>query len=161
MSRELPIHRQRFAVVSLRRQVTMRVTLLSLVVAGTAALVGCFDQETVAPSPPPTVAVTPGLPASATNAVLHLKRVTPSDASSTNWTQILSGSRSLKRPVGSASDSTGRYDEDRLVAVQADGFVILFTKREGGKTQTNGVLFRFGRTTQTNTLGWRIVGDFR
>jgi len=73
----------------------------------------------------------------------------------------MSGNRSFMSPVGLGSDSSGHYDEERLLAIRADGFLMLFTKRDGGVGQTNAVLFRYGEATETNTLGWKIVGRFK
>lgn len=56
--------------------------------------------------------------------------------------------------------SDGRYDEERLISIKADGFVVRFTNRVGGEMQTNFVLFPYGQTTETNTLGWGIAGDY-
>jgi|ERR1039458_8638857 hypothetical protein len=128
-----------------------------------AAFVGCSDA--VRESPPRTdVEVSQGLPPSVSNAVLHLVLISPTNASPTNHTEkyeMMGGNRSLDHPVGWGSNSSGRYDEDRLLAIREEGFVILFTKRDGGVVQTNAVLFRYGETTETNTLGWKIVGRFK
>jgi hypothetical protein len=70
----------------------------------------------------------------------------------------------LKSPVGSGSSVVGTnvsFEEERLIAIKTDGFEILFTKRENGVVQTNIVLFYYGQITQTNTLGWKIVGNFK
>jgi hypothetical protein len=108
---------------------------------------------------PSKVEVSPGLPASSTSAVLHLNLFFPSDASAGNWTQTISGSFSLKMP--GIPDIRSQGEEERLIAIRADGFVMRFTKRDGGETQTTFVLFPFGRTTETNTLGWKIIGNFK
>jgi hypothetical protein len=109
---------------------------------------------------PPRVEVSPGLPAPSTSAVLHLNLFFPGDTSASGWTQTSSGSFSLKRPYFHDSVSKSSLDEERLVAIRADGFVMQFTTRDGGETKTNSVLFPYGQTTETNTLGWRIVGNF-
>ncbi len=83
----------------------------------------------------------------------------PSDASAGNWTQTISGSFSLKMP--GIPDIRSQGEEERLIAIRADGFVMRFTKRDGGETQTNFVLFPFGQTTETNILGWKIIGNFK
>jgi hypothetical protein len=74
--------------------------------------------------------------------------------------ETISGSQSLENPVWSGTVD-GRYNEERLVAIRADGFLILFTQREGGFTQTNIILFPYGQTTETNALGWQIVGRYK
>jgi hypothetical protein len=74
---------------------------------------------------------------------------------------MMSGNRSLEHPVGWGSNSDGQYDENRLLAIRAEGFQMLFTERDGGVVQTNIVLFRYGEDTETNTLGWKIVGRFK
>ncbi|MGA2540252.1 MAG: hypothetical protein ABSG78_01685 [Verrucomicrobiota bacterium] len=74
---------------------------------------------------------------------------------------MMSCNRSLAQPVGWGSNSTGHYDEQRLLAIRAEGFVMLFTERDGGVVHTNAVLFRYGQTNETNTLGWKIVGRFK
>lgn len=110
---------------------------------------------------PPRVEVSPGLPASSKNAVLLLNLFAPIDASPTNFTESISGSFSLKRPYFHDTVSKSSLDEEQLVAIRADGFIMQFTTSDGGKTQTNSVLFPYGQTTETNTLGWRIVGNFK
>jgi hypothetical protein len=106
----------------------------------------------------PRVQVAPGLSASATNAVLHLKLVSFNEASRTGST--ISCILSRKNLVMFADPSNGRYDEERLIAIQTDGFVLRFTDRVGGEMRTNFVLFPYGQTTETNTLGWSVVGDY-
>lgn len=143
------------------RSATMRVFWHMLVFVLLVTLVGCSDYEGVTLVHQQTVEISPGLPASSTNAVLHLRLVPTLDASSTNKREMIAGSRSLNSPVGSGGDSSGHYHEQRLVAIRVDGFLILFTKRDGGATQTNSLVFPYGQTTQTNALGWRIVGYFK
>jgi hypothetical protein len=109
------------------------------------------------------VALAPDLPASAKNAVLYLQLVASADALATNWIQTIagiSGSLSQRMPVIPSDHSNGCYAEERLIAIQADGFVIRFTDRVGGEIRTNFVLFPFGQITETNTLGWNIIGDY-
>jgi hypothetical protein len=106
----------------------------------------------------PSVEVAPALSASATNAVLHLKLVSFNEALRTG--REISCILSRKVRGMSADPSNGRYDEERLIAIQADGFVIRFTDRVGGEMRTNFVLFPYGQTTETNALGWSIVGDY-
>jgi hypothetical protein len=111
----------------------------------------------------PRVELTPDLPASATNAVLYLSLAASADTLSNHWTQTvttISGSLSRKRPVMPGGHSNGRYDEERLIAIRADGFMIQFTKRAGREMRTNYVLFPYGRTTETNAVGWDIVGSY-
>jgi len=107
------------------------------------------------------VEVSPGLPASVSNAVLRIIQVTPTNATPTTYREKTSGHRSLGSPVGSGGDSVGHYHENRLLAIRAEGFLMLFTSRDGGVVQTNVVLFRYGEVTETNTLGWKIVGQFK
>ena len=137
----------------------MRVLCQIGMVALSLMLAGCSDHESVTLVHRPTVKIEPGLPASATNAVLQVRIHIPYGLP-TNYASI-SGSRSLKSPVGRGSDSTGFYSEQRLVAIHSDGFVMLFTVRDAGVTKTNTVLFRYGETTETNTMGWKIDGHFK
>ena len=126
-----------------------------------AAGVGCSDSGHK-PLPRISVEVAQDLPPSLSNAVLHLVIVEPSDASPTNnYASKMTGNRSLKSPVGSSSVSDGHYQEERLVAISADGFVMRFTKDDGQGVRTNVVLFRYGETTETNALGCKIVGRFK
>jgi hypothetical protein len=112
----------------------------------------------------PRVEVTPGLPASATHAVLYLNLAAFNDVPPTNLVRILgqtiSDSISLRNP-GVQGTLSIEGDEERLVAIRAGGFVIQFKTRSGGETQTNFILFPFGQTTETNLLGWSIVGSFK
>ena len=111
----------------------------------------------------PRVEVAPDLPASVTSAVLHLNLVSSGDALLTNSIQTfttISCSLSQKMPMMS-DPSSGRYDNERLTAIRADGFVIQFTKHDGGEAQTNFVLFPYGQTTETNMMGWNIVGNYK
>ena len=107
----------------------------------------------------PRVEVAPALLASAKDAVLHLRLVSFNEASQTG--REVSCILSRKDPGMFADPSNGRYDEERLIAIQADGFVIRFTDRVGGEMRTNFVLFPYGQTIETNTLGWSIVGNFK
>jgi hypothetical protein len=106
----------------------------------------------------PRIEVTPSLPASATNAILHLKLVSFNATSQTGST--ISGILSRKNQVMFADPSNGLYDEERLIAMRSDGFVIQFLHREGGEMRTNLVLFAYGQVTETNTMGWNIVGSY-
>lgn len=125
-----------------------------------AAFIGCSDAARES-APRTDVEVSPGLPASASNAVLHLVLISPTNALPTSPHEMIGGNRSLAHPVGSGSDSSGRQDEDRLLAIRPDGFLMMFSKRYGSVVHTNVVLFRYGETTETNTLGWKIVGRFK
>jgi hypothetical protein len=126
-------------------------------------LFGCSKYEGVVLVHPPTVEVSPGLPATATNAVLSLSIFEPADASPTNYRSATYGIRSLQYPGWSSStiDGTNVWSQEaRLAAIIPDGFEIRFTRCDNGVTQTNTVLFRFGETTQTSTIGFRIVGRY-
>lgn len=104
------------------------------------------------------VEVSPDLPTSATSAGLHLRLVSHNETSRTGVT--VSGILSRKNPVMFAAPSNGRYDEERLTAIRPNGFVVQFVTRDGKEAQTNFVLFPFGHTTETNALGWMIVGNY-
>jgi len=112
----------------------------------------------------PRVEVAPALSASATNAVLYLQLVSSGDIFGTNRTQTvtaisgISGTLNQRRPVMSGGHSNN--GEQRLIVIRADGFVIQFTDDVGGEMRTNLVLFPYGQITETNTLGWSIVGDY-
>jgi hypothetical protein len=60
------------------------------------------------------------------------------------------------------------WDEERLIAINAEGFEMLFTKRwrwaglgQQIHNETNVILFRYGQITETNILGRSIVGKFK
>jgi hypothetical protein len=106
----------------------------------------------------PRIDVAPALPASATDAILHLKLASFNAASQTGST--ISSILSQKDRVMFADPSHGLFDEERLIAIRADGFVIQFIHRESGETRTNLVLFPYGQVTETNTMGWTIVGSY-
>jgi hypothetical protein len=127
-------------------------------------LFGCSKDESVTLIHPETVEVLPGLPSSATNAVLNLRLIAPSDATEANKRELIAGSWSLKSPIGTSSTIEGTHtssQEERLMAIVSDGFQMRFTCRDNGITQSITVLFRFGEVTQTNSMGWRIVGTFK
>lgn len=98
------------------------------------------------------VDVGPDLPASVTSAVLHLNLVSASET--------ISGGISLKTPVFHDDFSKDNYDEERLTAIKSVGFMVRFITCKGAKAQTNFVLFPFEQTTETNALGWRIIGNY-
>ena len=110
-----------------------------LVFAFTLVLLVCsagrFSYEPVMPVHPQTVEVSPGLPASVTNAVLHVSMYEPANASPTNYRSECFVSRSLKSPVGGRkifdAESGERWDEQRLIAINADGFKMLL-QNDGG-----------------------------
>lgn len=124
-----------------------------------AVLAGCSGKDRK-PEPGTAVEVSRGLPASITNAQLQVTMLKPADATPTHYGEKISGRRSLNSPVGS-SDNGQCFEEQRLTAVRADGFLMLFTKRDGAILQTNAVLFPYGETTETNTLGWNIIGRYK
>jgi hypothetical protein len=147
---------------------------LLLILAFSLALLvfsaGRFSYEQVTPIHPQTVEVSPGLSPSVSDAVLHLSIYEPVDASPTNYRSAHFGGRSLQHPVGSGgelADMGGTWDENRLIAINADGFKILFTKQwrlpgvgQEIHQETNVILFRYGQVTDTNVIGWRIIGKF-
>lgn len=109
----------------------------------------------------PKVEVALGSPAPAKNAVLHLRLISSSGAWGTpNWTQTVDTGILSQKIVSLGGHSNGRDDEERLMAIQADGFVIRFTKYDAGETQTNFVIFPYGQTTKTNIMGESIVGSY-
>jgi len=132
---------------------------------------GRFSYEQVTPIYPQTVEVSPGLPPSASDAILNLSIYEPADASPTNYRSKIFGSRSLQYLGGFSSSSTDTgetWDENRLIAINADGFKMFFTKRwrlpglgQEIHQETNVILFRYGQVTDTNAIGWRIVGKFK
>ena len=106
----------------------------------------------------PRVEVAPALSASTTDAVLHLKLASFNEASRTGIR--ISGILGRKDPVMPGGHSNGRNDDERLIAIRADGFVVRFTDRVDGEMRTNLVLFPYGQTTETNLMAWSIVGDY-
>jgi len=54
-----------------------------------------------------------------------------------------------------------KFEEDRLIAIRADGFTIPFIKVEDQNVQTATVFFPFGETTEARVLGWEVSGKFR
>jgi len=106
----------------------------------------------------PRVEIAPALSAPATNAVLQLKLVSFDEVSRTGIK--ISGILSRKAPVLPGGYSNGRNDDERLIAIRADGFVVRFTDLVDGEMQTNLVLFPYDQTTETNILGWDIAGDY-
>jgi hypothetical protein len=125
-----------------------------------AACVGCSERDQKTPFSA-VVQISKEAPEAVRKKVLSIVIHNPSDVSVTNWQGVvISGKRSLKSPTGSGSDSGGSHEE-RLIAINADGFKVLFTNTRGEVVQTNAVLFRYGETTDTNTIGWRIVGKYQ
>jgi hypothetical protein len=148
------------------RHIVIFALLLVIALALTLLVIsgGRLQHERVKLSFQKDIEVAPNLPASLSNAVLH---VSCSDSLDGNW----SGSRSLNSPMGSVSSVVGTnetWNEDRLIAINAEGFKMLFTKRwrytglgQSLYQETNVILFRYGQITETNTLGRRIVGHFK
>ena len=123
-------------------------------------LLGCSKHEGATLK----VEVSPGLSASATDAVLNLSIYELLDSSPTNYRSATYESQSLQSPFCSNSSIEGTNkcsQERRLVAIIPEGFKILFIRNDNGIMQGNTILFRFNQTTQTNTMGWRIVGMFK
>jgi hypothetical protein len=121
------------------------------------AMIGCSRGQEQHP-PRIHVEVSQGLPASVTSAVLSLK------LSMTNGTVSSASSPSLDCPISAGGGWYGHhhdYQEERLLSIRADGFLMFLKIRDDSLTQTNIVLFRYGETTETNMLGWRIVGRFK
>ena len=106
----------------------------------------------------PRVEIAPTISATTTNAVLHLKLVSFNEVSRTGIT--ISGILSLKNPIMRGGHSNGRNDDERLIAMRADGFVVRFTDHIDGEVRTNLVLFPYDQTTETNFLEWSIVGYY-
>jgi len=109
------------------------------------------------------VEVETNLSARITNGILHLVLREPIDPLATNYS-VSVGSRSLESPVGSGSGSDAthsKFDEERLIAIKTAGFEMLFTKGSNGVVNTNIIFFPYGETTETNVLGWRIVGNYK
>ncbi len=129
------------------------------ILAWLAVIVGCSERDRESSHIAP-VEVSSGLPAAITNALLIVRMSKPNDASPTNYKELISGTRSLQSPMGSSS-SGQNYQEERLVAIKPEGFVLLFTDREGEIVHTNLVVFPYGQTTETNALGWKIVGQYK
>jgi hypothetical protein len=144
--------------------------IFGLVLALLVISAGRFHYEGVILTSQKPVDVSPNLPASLTNAVLFVKVFEPNDPLATNYASW-GGSHSLKSPVGSSSfiiETNETWNEERLIAINAEGFEMLFTKRWRGAglgqkihNETNVILFRYGQITETNTLGRRIVGKFK
>jgi hypothetical protein len=114
---------------------------------------GCSDGGRESPSRP-IVKVSPNLPASLRDAVLLLSVRDPAHGSTF-------GDRSLESPVGSGSGSDGHFDEERLIAIRADGFEVLLTQGQDHIAQTAGVFFPFGKTTELSVLGCKVAGKFK
>ena len=119
-----------------------------------------------------SVEVSTNVPASLFNAELDLKIRGSSDPRTTNYSGwYLSGHASLTGPGGSSGSLGGTIDEwdgYRLIAINSEGFEVLFTKRwrlaglgQKLNEETNVILFRYGQVTETNALGWKIVGKFK
>ena len=128
--------------------------------------------ETVQPDP--TIEVSTNVPAAALNAILHLKIREPEDLLVTNYSSwsgrlSLTGGSFFGSFSGSSDNETiEKWDETRLIAINTEGFKVLFTKRwrlaglsQKINQETNVILFRHGQVTETNTLGWKIVGKFK
>jgi hypothetical protein len=122
-----------------------------------------------------TVEVDTNVPIQIQNALLHIHIYSPPPQ---EWEA--SGARSLKSPGGGGSSedsATNIYTEgDELIAIKTNGFEIRFVEsdypilhtnnvrilqREKGYRHTSIVLFPYGKTTETNALGWKIVGKFQ
>jgi hypothetical protein len=134
---------------------------------------GSFDSSMIIPTE--TVTVSSNVSAQFQEASLHLaiSEYAPFPGTKTF------GTRSLGSPCGQGEMESGTnysFQEERLTAITQDGFEVRFTRRQCpfGQTnnmhfhqiektivQTNTVLFRFGETTETNTIGLRIVGKFK
>lgn len=123
-------------------------------------LSGCLGERSGRPVRN-QVEVASGLPAAIRDAVMKLSLVATNGPSANDWIEKIGGSRSLRSPVGSGSDSFGHFSEQMLLAIRSDGFVMLFTKREGAVEQTNVIVFPYDQTTQTNALGWKITGRYK
>lgn len=119
---------------------------------------GCSHNR---PSLEPQVDVAPGLSASVTNSVLHLELWRPADVQRTNASEMISSNKGLQQPTSSSGDDQGHSNEERLMAITADGFLVRFTIRNKDLSQTNTVLFRYGETNDTNIADWKIVGHFK
>jgi hypothetical protein len=108
---------------------------------------------------PPRIEIAPELPASAKNAVLHLELNSFNPATKMGMTE--SGILSRQDRVIIALPSRGIYNEKRLIAIQADGFLVQFSDRVDGEMRTNVILFPYGQTIETNILGSSIVGKYQ
>ncbi len=106
------------------------------------------------------VKVSKDLPATISNAVLSLVMIRPPNASPSTYGAKNSLRCSLESPGGSSSDGY-HFQEERLIAIRSEGFVVLFTERAGTNVQTNAVLFHYGETNETNVLGWKVTGRFK
>ncbi len=125
--------------------------------------------ETVQPDP--AVEVSANVPTSSSNAVLQLQVRESSNFLVTNYSSWV-GNLSLTGVSsfgGSSNNETiEKWDETRLITINTEGFKVLFTKRwrlaglgQKINQETNVILFRYGQVTETNALGWRIVGKFK
>ena len=99
-------------------------------------------------------------PAKSTSHVIRISCGTPTACLAAARTEGFHGTV-LVPANAPVTNSGGHYDENRLLAIRPEGFLMLFTERDSGVVQTNAVLFRYGESTETNTLGWRIIGRFK
>jgi hypothetical protein len=144
--------------------------VLAFVLALLVFSAGRFSYEQVTPVHSQTVEVSPGLPPSMTHAVLFFHFYEPTNVLPSKFRSAIFGELSLQSPVGSGSFSTDMgetWNEERLIAINTNGFKMLFTKRwrppglgQEIHQETNVVLFRYGHFTDTNAIGWRIMGKF-
>ena len=123
----------------------------SLVFILLVTLAGCSNRARQLP--PPAVKIFPGVSATHRQAVLHLAVYTPDDGNQY-------GSRSLASPVGSSRGSDGHFQEERLVAIQESGFQVLLTRSFRKAVQTVIIDFSYGKHTEVNALGCKVVGEF-
>ena len=102
----------------------------------------------------PLVNVAHDAPEAARHAVLNLRVRTPNHGTS-------GGTRALDDPVGSGSGSDGHFEEERLIAIKADGFEVLLTQGQDKTVQTATVFFPFGKSTEEKVLGCEVSGKYK
>lgn len=123
--------------------VMFAILLVALTFALLVAFAGRFHYESVTLAHAAGVEVSQNLPATASNAVLHLSIFDPKNDSLSNYATASAtyGNFSLKFTVSSSSSATSIYinnRECRLIAINADGFKIHLTREDNGNRFTNG-----------------------
>ena len=120
-------------------------------------VVGCSKQEHLS-LPKQDVQISQNVPELLRDSVLHISL----HGEDSNHGSLV-GNCSLKSPVisGSYVDRPNVYSHEvRLIAIKTNGFVACIFKRENHIEEKTEVLFDFGKTTETNMLGWNIVGKY-
>ncbi len=156
---------------TLRKPWLMVLIMVSSLIVVLVILCAIKLKHRSAPAPKSTVEVSTDVPPRLQNDMLYVRIHERTGGSLATL--------SFAQPFASASiesDTNMDTEEERLVAIQTNGFEVLFTKTVYSVSKTNNsltiqkgkgveqkgvVLFRDGETTQTNVLEWEIVGQFK